>query len=555
MKTPPDFVWAHQPPPTALSRSEVEAAIREYFPEPELAEQLFSLIRPSIHLWPGPAIEPTPTSLRLGGLPHAPAGWAWPRSEGEALLFIGQFDCAALARHAAGAMLSPDGTLAFFGGPDITHETIFSDRPEQAVVVHWPAGTPLHLAAPPEPHFSVLPLSGVKAFDVHELPLYGETVLADFMRQGRYKRYFALLDQIRLRISPNGPSEHLRKATKLLGWRDNVRVRNDQPAQVRLLLQAGPYDNGEAERAWIDDGCSYFTIEASSLAERHLDRVELETQVRMRPDRRCKLPLPKARTRASIEQEIAARYPGDFGRQLAARIRPATLLWPRPTPADPMASRLGGKPLAPKDWTWPTYDGEPMLFVAQINCGELKGEAAALLPRNGLLCFFGDPDVSAGAGFGGEANLCAVFHWPAGTELTSHDPPEEDVQILLSAGMEFLPTQTLPHYSSDFVGERAENRDFRVSYPATHGIALPANDGRHPDMSDSSQLLGWHDPVQNELDICGDPAWRLLLQVGTYDDGQKSHWWGPGGTIYFMIREEDLAAHRFDEVVFDAQCT
>ena len=62
MKTPPDFVWAHQPPPTALSRSEVEAAIREYFPEPELAEQLFSLIRPSIHLWPGPAIEPTFTT-------------------------------------------------------------------------------------------------------------------------------------------------------------------------------------------------------------------------------------------------------------------------------------------------------------------------------------------------------------------------------------------------------------------------------------------------------------------------------------------------------------
>ncbi|MSP48938.1 MAG: DUF1963 domain-containing protein [Alphaproteobacteria bacterium] len=555
MKTPPDLFWSSQPPPKALSRSEVEAAIREHFPEPELAEQLLGLIRPGVHLWPGPAIEPTPTSLRLGGLPYAPAGWTWPRYEEEPLLFIGQFDCAAFARHAAGALLPPDGTLAFFGGPDITYETIFSDRPEQAVVVHWPAGTPLHLADAPEPDVGVLPLSGVQAFDVYELPRYGEAVLADFMRtHAMAHRYFKLLDQVSVRISTDGPHVHLCKTTKLLGWRDNVRVRNDQPAQCRLLLQAGPYDNGEAERNWIDSACSYFTIEASALAEHRFDRVGLNTQVTMRPDERSKLPPPRARSRTSIEQEVVAKYPDDFGRQLAAQIRPAMLLWPRPAPADPMASRLGGKPLAPEGWEWPTYDEEPMLFIAQINCAELKGEAAALLPRDGLLCFFGDPDVSAGCGPGGDSGLGAVFHWPAGTELVPHDPPEDDVEILLSAGMEFLETFTLPDLFSGITGGRADDRNFRMGYPDTHGIALPA-DGREPDLSDPTQLLGWHHLVQSEMYICEDPTWRLLLQVGTYDDGQKNHWWGPGGTIYFMIREEDLATYRFDNVVFDAQCT
>jgi hypothetical protein len=214
------FWWSQQSPPTALTRDEVEACIRRAFPEAELAEQLLALIRPSIHLWPGPAIEPTPRSLRLGGLPFAPAGWSWPRAEGEPLLFIGQFDCAALAQHAAGALLPPDGTLAFFGGPDITYETIFADRPERAVMFHWPAGTPLHLAARPEPDIRILPLSGVQAFDVHELPRYGEVVLKDFMRHEIARRYFKFLKEIEVRVSTNDAPEYRRKATKLLGWRD-----------------------------------------------------------------------------------------------------------------------------------------------------------------------------------------------------------------------------------------------------------------------------------------------------------------------------------------------
>ncbi len=137
----------------------------------------------------------------------------------------------------------------------------------------------------------------------------------------------------------------------------------------------------------------------------------------------------------------------------------------------------------------------------------------------------------------------------------THDPPEEDIEILVSAGLEFLPTFTLPHWSSSLIGERAESYDFRINYPDEHGLALSADEGRHPDMSDLSQLLGWHYPVQGELDVCGDPAWRLLLQVGTYDNGEDNRWWGPGGTIYFMIREEDLAAGRFDNVAFDTQVT
>ncbi len=543
---------SHEAPPRALSRSEVEAAIRAAFPEPELAAQALALVRPSIHLWPGPPIEPTPASLRLGGRPFVPEGWVWPRVEGQPMPFIGQFDCAALSQFAASAELPADGTLAFFGGPDLNYETVFAAGPEQASVFHWPAGTPLHLAEMPEPSVVVLPLSGVQPVQVYELPRYGEAGVEEFMRHGRSQRYFDLLKRIDVRIASDDPHAYLRKPTKLLGWRNNVR--NGQPARPRLLLQAGPYDNGEAHRSWIGTGCSYFTIEEQALVNRRFDEVTLETQIAMRPDDRSKFPLPKARTRASIEQEIATKYPDDFGQKLTSEIRPALLLWPRPVSTNPMASRLGGKPLAPHDWEWPTYREEPMLFVAQINCAELKGEAAALLPRDGLLCFFGDPDIAAGCDGGGDTSNGAVFYWPLGADLVTHDPPEEDVDVLLEVGVDFLETQTLPDLSSSVVGTRADDRDFRMTYPDRHGIANPS-EGREANPDDLSQLLGWHSPVQGELHTCHDPGWRLLLQVGTYDDGLESHWWGPGGTIYFMIHEEDLAAHRFDNVVFDAQVT
>lgn len=276
------------------------------------------------------------------------------------------------------------------------------------------------------------------------------------------------------------------------------------------------------------------------------------------PGERSKFPLPRALSCADLEQKVAAAYPDEFGRWLASQIRPAILPWPRPEPTNPAVSRFGGKPLAPKDWTWPAYDDEPMLFIAQIDCAVLQGTAiASLLPPDGLLSFFGDPDLSGGSDFGGGKERGAVFHWPRETELVTRDPPEPDIEIVPCAGIEFLETFTLPHLFSSVVERQAkggvDDRDFRMRYPERRGFSSLA-DGTKVSPDNMSQFLGWPQWVQNELYAPDTRAkWRLLLQVGTYDNGVKNHWWGPGGSLYFMIRETDLAARRFDRVEFDAQ--
>lgn len=61
------------------------------------------------------------------------------------------------------------------------------------------------------------------------------------------------------------------------------------------------------------------------------------------------------------------------------------------------ATRFGGKPDTPVDFTWPTYKGKsyddiekerPLTFLAQFNCEEIsKYDVDHILPKHGLLSF------------------------------------------------------------------------------------------------------------------------------------------------------------------------
>lgn len=50
-------------------------------------------------------------------------------------------------------------------------------------------------------------------------------------------------------------------------------------------------------------------------------------------------------------------------------------------------SKVGGKPDLPLDIDWPTYQGKPMTFFAQLNLEELA-HLNAILPKRGWLFFF-----------------------------------------------------------------------------------------------------------------------------------------------------------------------
>jgi uncharacterized protein YwqG len=50
----------------------------------------------------------------------------------------------------------------------------------------------------------------------------------------------------------------------------------------------------------------------------------------------------------------------------------------------------------------------------------------------------------------------------------------------------------------------------------------------------------------------GASEWRLLFQIASEADGDFM--WGDSGNLYFMIREADARAARFDNVWLLSQC-
>jgi uncharacterized protein YwqG len=66
---------------------------------------------------------------------------------------------------------------------------------------------------------------------------------------------------------------------------------------------------------------------------------------------------------------------------------------------------------------------------------------------------------------------------------------------------------------------------------------------------------GDHGPPDKEKEAAaraGIKDWRRLFQVDT--DGYAEIMWGDAGTLYFLIKKDDLATGRFDNIWFSWQC-
>jgi uncharacterized protein YwqG len=289
---------------------------------------------------------------------------------------------------------------------------------------------------------------------------------------------------------------------------------------------------------------------------------------------------PAGITRDELEPMLFGAFPQDIATQVLALARPAIRVWPQPL--DPNAattcSRFGGLPAMPKDCSWPTvavwpkgdtswfklpreewpeFDQEPRWFLAQINCADLAGFASArAFPREGMLYFFGDSDVVTGCTGGGEHN--GVFYWPTAKQLSVADVPVEDFEILPKCGLGFAEMLDLPDPFSREIEQLALPKELQDRYHDLRGTV--SNYGVKAERFrelDRSKLFGWPDLVQGELDSlanASDPR-HLLLQIGNYDNGVESHYWGPGGLIYFVIDDSDLAVGKVGRAECDFQCT
>ncbi|MGH6839258.1 MAG: DUF1963 domain-containing protein [Methylocella sp.] len=264
-------------------------------------------------------------------------------------------------------------------------------------------------------------------------------------------------------------------------------------------------------------------------------------------------PPPPGISRAQLEDLVRARFPEHLLPTIMSLARPAIGLWPSAATAPaPSGTRIGGRTFAPPGWDWPLYEEEPMFFLAQIHCPDLKGlPGAELLPETGLLSFFGDHDAINGCD-GADPSQSAIYHWTGLDRLVPTDPPLE-LEARAEQGVVLRPFVDLPHpwsMAAETLHLASEEQSKYASLyldALEHGIPAQVRGG----YCVHNKLLGWPRLVQNDLSWdrreCGDPSLRLLLQL----DGDI----GPGGSVYFLMNSADLAARRFDHNEFAVQVT
>ena len=154
----------------------------------------------------------------------------------------------------------------------------------------------------------------------------------------------------------------------------------------------------------------------------------------------------------------------------------------------------------------------------------------------------------------------AVYHWPDIAGLQPASPPLDPAIVFPVAELTFRPLIDLPDLYSRAVQEILTDPEQGGLYEKMHKEfryhGIPDEVRFHCSMS---KLLGWPKLVQMEdLDSFNDDDahdMHLLIQVDDYSNGVEAQGWGPGGSLYFLVRDRDLQKPRFDRCVFDIQFT
>ncbi|MET7479060.1 YwqG family protein [Streptomyces sp. NPDC005648] len=272
----------------------------------------------------------------------------------------------------------------------------------------------------------------------------------------------------------------------------------------------------------------------------------------------------------------AEHLPGDLAERWTALLRPCIRLR-RTADGEQTVAALGGSPELPAGVGWPQWPGHgPLSFVASVRCAALPREGLTeRFPQDGTLLFFlfdgqvddvfvsaDDPETWAGA---------QVLYVPENTPVfPAEAPPALDAfsRVELSADTEqSAPDLWLPQVRQALLGDTrhwphpretpAELKSFlrafgRLRTRIGHqigGHAVPVQGPVEYDIANAA-LGGTHawgaEPLDQEAE-----RWILLAQFDSDADAKTV--WGDEGTLYWLIRPEDLATRRFDRARLTAQ--
>lgn len=264
------------------------------------------------------------------------------------------------------------------------------------------------------------------------------------------------------------------------------------------------------------------------------------------------------------------------------------------------ASRLGGVPDVPIDFDWPTYEGTPFTFLAQINLSELK---SLILPSSGWLLIFLNEELFPWNALPEEKGGFRVIYLNASDKPLFRRQTQGQFEpskrysaknscrsvvysnVVSLAGLEDLaasPMLAVDNYKFEYEYPD-EWKAYELARRRLLDVEVDLTANPHPnDYHGIHQILGHPLIIQNDMrrecsiatlptEVSGNyeanweviedavdklaGEWQLLLQL----DSEESYihvgddlvatneWcWIDMGKLYFWIKKVDLAARRFD---------
>lgn len=280
--------------------------------------------------------------------------------------------------------------------------------------------------------------------------------------------------------------------------------------------------------------------------------------------------------RSTIDLAATARahLPSQVADVWIGLLRPAVQLVSEPANGD-VVGYLGGEPELPEGQSWPVWPGVgPLSLVATLDCAALPSVDGLALPDAGKLLFFyfdgrfDDGDALVHCGNPASRAGATVVYVAPGTPVARSSTPE-GLRPYPRVPLRATVVDTAPGYDH-FVTRDAfpEMVDAGSGHPVCADRFVDALDlGFHFGHQVGGHALPIQGPVEYEaaqfvLDgiewrstELRDEArrWRLLAQFTS--DGRANMVWGDAGTLYWLIKDEDLEARRFDRALFTWQCS
>ncbi|MCH5351587.1 MAG: DUF1963 domain-containing protein [Clostridiales bacterium] len=212
-------------------------------------------------------------------------------------------------------------------------------------------------------------------------------------------------------------------------------------------------------------------------------------------------------------------------------------------------SKFGGLPIVPDNFEWPTLNGNPMPFVLQLDFSEINSDGRLNnLPVSGLMYLFVEEVFEPEFDY-----IPKILFFDKANKLSCANVPN-------NLQKKYKEIFVAPNYIKTYPDVSDCDEAFKISCNRPFGGMDDEYDALSEENVECHLVGGWPSHLQGSFEkireeIDGD-KWVLLLQVKSEssENFDEELMWGDCGLLYIYIREKDLIARNFNNVILEMQC-